>query len=504
MASCAAVPLSASAPAGEVARLLRAAGGSACIALATDASALQKAGLSVLVLVPDVCVAGAFTLQRAAAVGSADTAVPHTLGPPPALNAGGDTAMVLFTSGSTGARKAASYSVRTLAVAATCVASSWALGPGTTAVVVMPLHHVGGVVRSVLAPLSCGGRVMVAGGLFDPGATLAAIATVALARPWFYAGPPMHAALVAAVARGGAAAKAAAGSVWLVANASGPLPLAVEDGLRAAFPAADVLPSYGSTECMPISSPAVGGRRGAAAPAPRGSSGVACGPHLAALHPTTHEVLPPGCTGLLAVRGPPMFDGYLSDTGVGGGLPSLPLLPGGWLDTGDLGHLDAAGFVFVTGRAKEVINRGGETLAPADVEGALCGLTAPDPTTGALSPLFEGVLAFAAPHEELGDGVCCAVVLASDATPPPRYTTLCAALSTAALSPSKWPHTVVVVRSLPRSAAGKLVRVGQDTPAWLCWPLFAHDSIVYTKTSDTASTPGARRPGGAPRPAAAV
>lgn len=275
----------------------------------------------------------------------------------------------------------------------------------------------------------------------------------------------MHAALVAAVARGGAAAEAAAASVWLVANASGPLPLAVEDGLRAAFPAADVLPSYGSTECMPISSPAVGGRGGAAAPAPRGSSGRACGPHLAALHPATHEVLPPGVTGVLAVRGPPVFDGYLGDGGVGGGPPSRHLLPGGWLDTGDLGHLDAGGFVFVTGRAKEVINRGGETLAPADVEDALLALLAPPhPDAGAPAPLFEAALAFAAPHEELGDGVAVAVVLASsdDASPPPGYTALCEALSAAALPPSKWPHTVVVVRSLPRSAAGKLVRAGQE------------------------------------------
>lgn len=129
------------------------------------------------------------------------------------------------------------------------------------------------------------------------------------------------------------------------------------------------------TECMPVTCPLVSDPLGKP-----GSVGVACGPQLAVM---TDAGL--GCTagevGQVMIRGPPLFHGYLNTDNV------ETLSADGWFPTGDLGYLDKGGSLYITGRSKEVINRGGETLSPFEIEDAMRS-----------HPSLREVMAFSAPH----------------------------------------------------------------------------------------------------------
>jgi acyl-CoA synthetase (AMP-forming)/AMP-acid ligase II len=250
------------APAAEVAALLSSVGASAVLCLSGDAPRLRAAGLVCCELTPDARTVGLFALIPAvpASPSSRTCALAAGAAAPRHRPAGRtDRVLILFTSGSTGARKAATYTLRTLLVAAGCVARSWELGPDHTSLTAMPLHHVGGIVRGLVAPLLAGGSALILPGPFSPAAVWDELAAAPHRAWWFYAGPALHAAICAEAVRrsrghpGRAPADAAAArSVWLVSNASGPLPSEVALQLQVTFPQAAVLPSYGSTECMPI------------------------------------------------------------------------------------------------------------------------------------------------------------------------------------------------------------------------------------------------------------
>ena len=151
------------------------------------------------------------------------------------------------------------------------------------------------------------------------------------------------------------------------------------------------------------------------------------------------EVLGPGKVGQLMLRGPSVMSGYLQD------IDDMPTgLVDGWLATGDLGMVDADGDLTVVGRTKEIINRGGEKVAPYDVEKVLL-----------QHPTVREAAAFAVPHPRLGENVAAAVVLkdGSEAT----SSTLIEFLHDR-LAPFQMPRQVHVLRSLPKGATGKISR----------------------------------------------
>jgi acyl-CoA synthetase (AMP-forming)/AMP-acid ligase II len=148
----------------------------------------------------------------------------------------------------------------------------------------------------------------------------------------------------------------------------------------------------------------------------------------------------PGDEGEIWVRGPGVMSGYLDDAEA----TAAVLRPDGWYRTGDVGYLDRDGFLFLTGRLNDLINRGGEKIAPAQVDEAL----------QAHSAVVEAA-AFAVPDARLGEDVVAAVVLKEGETIRPRELR---AWLLARLSPTKVPRRIWLVDSLPRTVTGKVQR----------------------------------------------
>src|SRR4051812_12480745 len=151
--------------------------------------------------------------------------------------------------------------------------------------------------------------------------------------------------------------------------------------------------------------------------------------------------MPVGQVGEIAIRGANVTAGYVANPDA-----NASAFRGGWFRTGDQGLLDEDGYVTITGRLKELINRGGEKVSPREVDEAL--LEHPD---------VEQAVAFAVPHATLGEDVAAAVVLRSDAAVSD------AGLRTfvgARLAAHKVPRRIVRVDTLPKGPTGKLQRIG--------------------------------------------
>jgi acyl-CoA synthetase (AMP-forming)/AMP-acid ligase II len=151
-----------------------------------------------------------------------------------------------------------------------------------------------------------------------------------------------------------------------------------------------VIEAYGMTEAAHqiASNPVPPGVRKA------GTVGLAAGPEVAIID-EGGRFLPPGEVGEIAIRGANVTRGYESNPEA-----NREAFVGGWFRTGDQGVLDADGYLTITGRLKEIINRGGEKIAPREVDEALLG-----------HPAVAQAVTFAAPHSSLGEDVAAAVVL---------------------------------------------------------------------------------------------
>jgi len=181
-----------------------------------------------------------------------------------------------------------------------------------------------------------------------------------------------------------------------------------------------------------------------------GTSGIRCGPEISILddagNPLPHEEI-----GRIHVRGGPTFHGYLMKGSVT--LDKSVFTESNWFDTGDLGKFDQDGYLFLTGRGKEVINRGGEIISPSEVEEAI---TIASQKSNSSTRHIKQVMAFSAPQETLQEVVGVALVC-SPGCPRPDIRALHAALKSS-LHSSKWPMVVVYTDALPTSN-NKLIRI---------------------------------------------
>jgi acyl-CoA synthetase (AMP-forming)/AMP-acid ligase II len=171
-----------------------------------------------------------------------------------------------------------------------------------------------------------------------------------------------------------------------------------------------------------------------------GSVGRAAGPQIAILD---HEgnPLPPGRSGEIAIRGPNVTPGYEANPEA-----NRHAFVNGWFRTGDQGVLDSDGYLRVTGRLKELINRGGEKIAPVEIDVVLMD-----------HPAVQQCVTFAVPHDKLGEDVAAAVVLREGNSCTERQLR---EFVSARLADHKVPRRFVFVREIPKGHTGKLQRIG--------------------------------------------
>ena len=340
----------------------------------------------------------------------------------------GDVALVLHTSGTTGAPKRVPLTHANLLHSASNIASSLQLTPAGRCLNVMPLFHIHGLIGCLLASLSAGGSVVCTPG-FD---AFKFFGLLEAHRPtWYSAVPTMHQAVLS---RAKSQPAAFEHNLRFIRSASSALPSTVLSNLEATF-GVPVIEAYGMTEAS---------HQVAANPLPPlerrpGSVGLPNGVEVAVFTPDG-EHAPAGAEGEVGIRGPSVTSGYE------GIAAESFTYPGGWLRTGDQGHIDPEGYLWLTGRLKEFINRGGEKVSPREVEDILLSY-----------PAVAQAVVFAIAHEKLGEDVAAAVVPAEGALLDLKVLRTFASEHLAAF---KVPRRIVVVEQVPLGPTGKPQRVG--------------------------------------------
>ncbi|MGQ9547862.1 MAG: acyl--CoA ligase [Roseiflexus sp.] len=338
-----------------------------------------------------------------------------------------DVALILHTSGTTSRPKRVPLRQRNLAASTRNIIDAYRLSPDDRALCVMPLFHIHGIVATLLAPLASGGSVVLPPG-FD---AMRFWGWLTAFRPtWFSAVPTMHQMLLARAERQMTAIRAA--PLRFIRSSSAPLPPVVLEQLEATFQA-PVIESYGMTEAshQMTTNPLP--------PLPHraGSVGYGFGVEVTILDEQGTEK-PRGEHGEVAVRGPNVFDGYENNPEA-----TAAAFTNGWFRTGDQGRIDDDGYLWLTGRLKELINRGGEKISPLEIDDVLL-----------RHPAVAEAVTFAAPHRTLGEEVHAAVVLRAAATER-ELRDHCAAF----LADFKVPRVIHILPEIPRGATGKVQRI---------------------------------------------
>ncbi len=384
----------------------------------------QKLGVRVIDLVANAAAgAGSFTLQPRAAGAVA-----------PAANGGlaqpDDLSMVLHTSGTTSKPKIVPLSQANLCASATHIAATLQFVPGDCGLNIMPLFHIHGLIAGVLAPLSAGSQVFCTPG-FN---ALKFFGWMDDAKPtWYTAVPTMHQAIVARAGKN--AEVIARHPLRFVRSSSSSMPPQVIRELERVFNA-PLIEAYGMTEAthQMTSNPLP--------PAARkpGTVGRAAGPEVAIMG-AGGALLPAGGVGEIVIRGANVTSGYENNPAA-----NADAFAHGWFRTGDQGRVDDDGYVSITGRLKEIINRGGEKISPREVDEILMD-----------HPAVAQVVCFGMPHAKLGEEVAAVVVLREGQVATERE--LAAFVATRAAD-HKVPKKILFMDAIPQGATGKLQRIG--------------------------------------------
>ena len=387
-------------------------------AAAIDAA--KKLGIAVLTLTPDPKRgAGSFTLSGEKGGKAAR--------PGPA--AATDIALILHTSGTTSRPKIVPLSQNNVVTSTDNVARSLEFTESDRGMNIMPLFHIHGLVAGLLAPLSRGGLVYCTPG-FN---ALKFFAWMEDSEPtWYTAVPTMHQAILARA--GHNKGIIARHKLRFVRSSSSALPPQIIAELEAAFHA-PVIEAYGMTEAshQMASNPLHGVRK-------PGTVGFAAGPEVAIMD-KAGNFLGAEQTGEIVIRGDNITAGYENNPKA-----NAESFVDGWFRTGDQGVKDAGGYIRLTGRLKEIINRGGEKIAPREVDEALMD-----------HPAVLQAVTFAVPHAKLGEDVAAAVVLREGATT--TELELRSFLSQR-LAAFKTPRKILFLSEIPKGATGKLQRIG--------------------------------------------
>ncbi len=344
-----------------------------------------------------------------------------------------DIALILHTSGTTSRPKIVPLLQANVAASALHIRTSLALSPSDRCLNVMPLFHIHGLIAAVTASLSAGASVWCAPG-FD---ALKFFGWMKDAKPtWYTAVPTMHQAILSRAERN--ADVIAATPLRFLRSSSASLPAQVMRALEATFDA-PVIEAYGMTEAA---------HQMASNPLPPraqkpGSVGVAAGPLLRIAHEIENRLI--DGTGEVVISGPNVTPGYEGNPDANAKNFFIQDARR-WFRTGDQGTLDSEGYLILTGRLKEIINRGGEKVSPLEVDGVLMD-----------HPAVVQVVTFAMPHPKLGEEVAAAVVIRDgyDATEREIRD-----FASTRMADFKVPRRVIIVDEIPKGATGKLQRIG--------------------------------------------
>lgn len=386
-------------------------------------AAAAKSGLAVLRLRSGAGPAGSFTLHMDGPAAKAPDGRPQA----------GDVALILHTSGTTSRPKIVPLLQSNLVASAGNIRRSLDLTPADRCLNVMPLFHIHGLIAAVSASLAAGASISCAPG-FD---ALRFFGWMGEVRPtWYTAVPTMHQAILARAERNRDVI--AATRLRFIRSSSASLPAQVMTALSDTF-GAPVIEAYGMTEAthQMTSNPLTPGGQ------VPGSVGREAGPSVRIAHEVEDRLV--AGTGEVVISGPNVTPGYEGNPEANA--KSFFTADGArWFRTGDQGAFDAAGYLRLTGRLKEIINRGGEKVSPLEVDGVLLD-----------HPAVAQVVTFALPHPRLGEEVAAAVVLREGAAADERDIRDFAGARLAAF---KVPRRIVILDEIPKGATGKMQRIG--------------------------------------------
>jgi acyl-CoA synthetase (AMP-forming)/AMP-acid ligase II len=341
-----------------------------------------------------------------------------------------DIALVLHTSGTTSRPKIVPLSHKNICASAANIRRTLALTANDRGLVIMPLFHIHGLIAALTAPLSAGGEVSCSPG-FN---ALKFFGWLSAVRPTWYTGvPTMHQAILLRAANNPDVI--AGHRLRFIRSSSSALPPTVIAELERVF-GVPVVEAYGMTEAahQMASNPLP--------PSPRkpGSVGPSGGPEIRIVD-TDGKTVPRGATGEIVIKGPNVMREYENNPKA-----NADAFYDGWFRTGDQGVMDEEGYVSITGRLKEIINRGGEKISPREVDEIIME-----------HPAVHQCVTFAMPHDMLGEDVAAAIVLRQGAQASDRELREFAATRLAAF---KVPRKILILNEIPVGATGKLQRIG--------------------------------------------
>lgn len=354
----------------------------------------------------------------------AEAGARHRPGPPAQPD---DLALLMYTSGTTGRPKGVMLTQANLVANAQAIAAEHALTPADRVLGVLPLYHINAFAVTMLAPLASGGGVAIA-----PKFSAARFWEQAVGNhcTWINVVPTIVSYLLE-----GEQPAADLSRLRFCRSASAALPPEHLRGFERKF-GLGVIETMGLTETVApsFSNPLDPAQR------KLGAVGRASGCEARIIDAELRP-LPDGSTGELAIRGPNVMRGYFKNDEA----TAAAFTPDGWLRTGDLGHRDSDGFFFVTGRIKELIIKGGENIAPREIDEALL-----------KHPAVLDAAAVGVPDTHYGQEILACVVLREGMVATEDELR---AFCEGTLGRYKTPRHIRFMADLPRGPSGKVQRL---------------------------------------------
>ncbi len=336
-----------------------------------------------------------------------------------------DVALVLHTSGTTSRPKRVPLTHKNLTTSLRNVAATYSLNEDDVSLCIMPLFHVHGLVASTLSTFQSGGTVVVPP-RFNPMNFWPVVKDHGVT--WYSAVPSMHQALLTRARSGKPDVPE---TLRFIRSCSASLPPIVMDELESQF-GVPVVEAYGMTEAahQMSSNPLPPGNR------LPGAVGPGTGVEVAIMD-EEGTLLVTGERGEVVIKGDNVITAYENNPEA-----NASSFTNGWFRTGDEGVLDANGFLALTGRLKEMINRSGEKISPREIDEVLMD-----------HPAVGEAVAFGVAHRVHGEEAAAAVVLTGEVT-----TEELVAFCKEKLADFKVPRTIHVMEEIPRGPTGKISR----------------------------------------------